>query len=214
MSTRRLGAALLVAGALLALAPQLAAAHALGGVFTLPVPLGLYLAAAGAAVAASFVVAVLVVRPAGPVARDTRPGRSASAWPGPHRSCSRWWGWRGGSASSSLGLVVDPISPLPAVAALDRDLGRPADQRGPAGQPVAVAEPVPHALQRARAPGPIGGAHAAGCRPPLPGLHRPLAIHPAARRGSLRRADPARPDHAEHDRHAARPATRSSRCSA
>jgi hypothetical protein len=114
MSTRRLGGALLVAGGLLALAPQLAAAHALGGVFTLPVPLGLYLGAAGAAVAASFVVAVLVVRPAGPVARYP-------TWPisvGLARYASVvlqvvglvWW-----FGIIAIGLVVDPISPLPAV---------------------------------------------------------------------------------------------------
>jgi hypothetical protein len=114
MSARRLGAALLGAGTLLALVPQLAAAHALGGVFSLPVPLGLYLAAAGSAVAASFVVAVLVVRPAGPVAHypvrplSTNLARRASvlllvvglAW---------WFG------TIALGLLVDPISPLPAV---------------------------------------------------------------------------------------------------
>ncbi|MGZ8564113.1 MAG: hypothetical protein ACXWWU_10905, partial [Candidatus Limnocylindria bacterium] len=114
MSARRLRAALLGAGALLALAPHLAAAHALGGVFSLPVPLGLYLAAAGSAVAASFVVAVLVVRPAGPVARY-------AAWPlsaGLSRAASvllqvvgiAWW-----FGIIAIGLVVDPISPLPAV---------------------------------------------------------------------------------------------------
>jgi len=114
MSTRRLGAALLGAGTLLGLVPQLAAAHALGGTFTLPVPLGIYLAAAGSAVAASFVVAVVVVRPAGPVARYP-------TWPvsaGLARSASVllqvvglvWW-----FATITLGLVVDPISPFPAV---------------------------------------------------------------------------------------------------
>lgn len=114
MSARRLGAALLGAGTLLALVPQLASAHALGGVFTLPVPLGLYLAAAGAAVAASFVVAVLVVRPAGTIARYP-------AWPigaGLSRAASIvlqavgvvWW-----FGTIALGLVLDPISPFPAV---------------------------------------------------------------------------------------------------
>jgi hypothetical protein len=114
MSTRRLGAIVLGAGTLLALAPQLVAAHALGGVFSLPVPLGLYLAAAGSAVAASFVVAVLVVRPAGPVARYP-------VWPlsaGLARYASvllqvvglAWW-----FGTIALGLVVDPISPFPAV---------------------------------------------------------------------------------------------------
>lgn len=114
MSTRRLGAALLGTGALLALASQPAAAHALGGVFSLPVPLGLYLAAAGSAVAASFVVAVLVVRPAGPVAAyPAWPLSSGLAW-----SASvllqviglAWW-----FATIALGLLLNPISPLPAV---------------------------------------------------------------------------------------------------
>lgn len=114
MSARRLGAALLGAGTLLALVPQLASAHALGGVFTLPVPLGLYLAAAGSAVAASFVVAVLVVRPAGAIARY--PARPIGA--GLSRPVSVvlqavgvvWW-----FGTIALALVVDPISPLPAV---------------------------------------------------------------------------------------------------
>jgi hypothetical protein len=111
---RRVGASLLAAAMLLTLVPQLVAAHALGGVFSLPVPLGLYLAAAGAAVAASFVVAVLVVRPPGPVpsypvrALGSSLARSASvllqvlgvAW---------WFG------TIVIGLVVDPISPFPAV---------------------------------------------------------------------------------------------------
>ena len=114
MSARRLAGALLGAGLLLALAPQLAAAHALGGVFTLPVPLGLYLAGAGAAVAASFLVAVLVVRPAGPVARY--PASPISA--GVSRVASvllqvvglAWW-----FGTIAIGLLIDPISPLPAV---------------------------------------------------------------------------------------------------
>jgi hypothetical protein len=114
MSPRRLAAALLLAGALLAQAPIPAAAHALGGVFTLPVPLGLYLVAAGATVAVSFIVAVLVVRPAGPV--PSYPTRPLSA-----TLASRflvalqviglaWW-----FGTILLGLIVDPISPIPAV---------------------------------------------------------------------------------------------------
>ena len=68
---RAIGAAAAIAVAVLALAiaPLPAAAHAIGQVFTLPVPLALYLTAAGLAVAASFVVSVVVVRPAG---RDPR----------------------------------------------------------------------------------------------------------------------------------------------
>jgi hypothetical protein len=96
------------------LAPVPVAAHALGGVFTLPVPLGLYLIAAGATVAVSFVVAVLLVRPSGQVA--SYPTRSLTA-----TLASRslvvlqvlglaWW-----FGTIVLGLVVDPISPFPAV---------------------------------------------------------------------------------------------------
>jgi len=114
MSRSRFGTAALLAGALLAVAPIPAAAHALGGVFTLPVPLGLYLLAAGATVAISFVVAVLVVRPAGAV--PSYPTRAFSP-----RLASRslaalqvlglaWW-----FGTIVLGLVADPISPFPAV---------------------------------------------------------------------------------------------------
>ena len=114
MSTRRVAAGSLVAAALLALAPIPVAAHALGGIFTLPVPLGLYLVAAGATVAVSFAVAVLVVRPAGPVASyPTRPLSAALA----SRSLAilqvlglAWW-----FGTILLGLVLDPISPFPAV---------------------------------------------------------------------------------------------------
>jgi hypothetical protein len=114
MSPRHLPAALLLVGALLALAPIPAAAHALGGVFTLPVPLGLYLVAAGATVAVSFIVAVLLVRPAGPVpSYPTRPLSATLA----SRSLVAlqvvglaWW-----FGIIVLGLIVDPISPIPAV---------------------------------------------------------------------------------------------------
>jgi hypothetical protein len=114
MSRRRLATGLLIAAALLALAPIPVAAHALGGVFTLPVPLGLYLIAAGATVAISFVVAVLVVRPAGPVASyPTRPLSIAQA----SRTLAAlqvlglaWW-----FGTILLGFVLDPISPFPAV---------------------------------------------------------------------------------------------------
>jgi len=116
MSTRRLLAALAslgVAAALLALLPLPAAAHALGGVFTLPVPLGLYLTAAGAAVAASFVVAVVVVRPAHGF--PAYPVRILQPIVGQRASRILvvvglvWW-----FGIILLGLVVDPISPFPA----------------------------------------------------------------------------------------------------
>lgn len=114
MSPRHWGAALLSAGAVLALAPMPAAAHALGGVFTLPVPLGLYLAAAGAAVAASFVVAVVVVRPAGLV--PSYPTLTVGPNLARHASVLlqvlglAWW-----FGIIVLGLLVNPISPFPAV---------------------------------------------------------------------------------------------------
>ena len=114
MSRRWVAAAGLLAAVLLAFAPSPAVAHALGGVFTLPVPLGLYLAAAAATVAVSFLVAVLLVRPAGP--RATYPTRPVSATLA-ERSLLvlqvlglAWW-----FGTILLGLVVDPISPLPAV---------------------------------------------------------------------------------------------------
>jgi hypothetical protein len=114
MSRKRLAAAPLIAAALVALAPIPVMAHALGGVFTLPVPLGLYLIAAGATVAVSFVVAVLVVHPAGPVASyPTRPLSSTLA----RRALVAlqvlglaWW-----FGTIVLGLIADPISPFPAV---------------------------------------------------------------------------------------------------
>jgi hypothetical protein len=114
MSPRRLAAALLVGGALLAASPLPAAAHALGGVFTLPVPLGLYLLAAGATVAVSFIVAVLLIRPAGPVPTyPTRP-LSAALTSGSLFALQViglvWW-----IGTIVLGLIVDPISPIPAV---------------------------------------------------------------------------------------------------
>ena len=114
MSPRRLAAAPLIAAGLLALVPIPVAAHALGGVFTLPVPLGLYLIAAGATVAVSFVVAVLLVRPAGPVAAyPTRPLSQAlagRALPALQVLGVVWW-----FGTIALGLVVDAISPFPAV---------------------------------------------------------------------------------------------------
>jgi hypothetical protein len=64
----------LAAGAVLSLAPGPAAAHALGSSFPLPVPLWLYLVGAAVAVGASFVVAVVVVKPpADPPRYPTRP---------------------------------------------------------------------------------------------------------------------------------------------
>jgi hypothetical protein len=107
-------AALLAAAALPMLQPATVAAHAIGDVFTLPVPLALYLVGAGLAVAASFVVSVVVVRPVGDV-----PGYRS--WPinaGVARAASvllqglglSWW-----LGAIISGYLVDPISPVPAV---------------------------------------------------------------------------------------------------
>ena len=107
-------AAGVVAAALSLLQPIPVAAHAIGDAFTLPVPLALYLAGAGLAVAASFAVSVLVVRPAGAV-----PGYPS--WPvsaGVARVTSVllqglglfWW-----LGAIITGYLVDPISPVPAV---------------------------------------------------------------------------------------------------
>jgi hypothetical protein len=64
----------LAAAVLLALTPGLASGHALGSSFPLPVPLWLYLAGAAVAVGASFVVAVVVVKPpSDPPRYPTRP---------------------------------------------------------------------------------------------------------------------------------------------
>jgi hypothetical protein len=109
----------LVCGVLLAavgplLAPMPAAAHAIGQAFTLPVPLTLYLAGAGLAVAASFVVSVVVVRPAfGEPRYPTQPLPAAAA-----RRTSVllqvlglvWW-----LGTVFAGFAVDASSPLPVV---------------------------------------------------------------------------------------------------
>jgi hypothetical protein len=63
-----------LAAAVATLAPWPAVAHALGSSFPLPVPLWLYLVSAAVAVGASFVVAVIVVKPpADPPRYPTRP---------------------------------------------------------------------------------------------------------------------------------------------
>ncbi|HYM53188.1 MAG TPA: hypothetical protein VEW45_06910, partial [Candidatus Dormibacteraeota bacterium] len=96
------------------LRPPPVAAHAIGDVFTLPVPLSLYLIGAGLAVAASFVVSVVVVRPAGPVpAYPTLPvaAGAASATSVLLQALGLVW-WVGIIVS---GYLLDPISPLPAV---------------------------------------------------------------------------------------------------
>ncbi len=103
----------MAAGACL-LVPAPAAAHALGQTFQLPVPLWLYLAAAGIAVGASFVVAVLVVRPAAAVATyPTWPLPSSVARPASVLLAAlglAWWAWAIWTA-----FVIGDITPVPAI---------------------------------------------------------------------------------------------------
>jgi hypothetical protein len=97
-----------------ALVPGVAQGHAIGQVFTLPVPLWLYLAGAALAVAASFVISVIAIRPAGPIARYP----TVALPPGLVRFGSivlqvlglAWW-----FSAIVLGYLVDEISPFPAV---------------------------------------------------------------------------------------------------
>jgi hypothetical protein len=108
-----LGGSLLAAGGLL-LGPMPAAAHAIGQAFTLPVPLTLYLTGAGLAVAASFVVSVVVVRPASgapryptlPVPATVERGASVLL-----QGLGLVW-WVG---TIVLSFAVDASSPLPVV---------------------------------------------------------------------------------------------------
>ena len=110
--SRRRGLAV-AAASLAALRPLPVAAHAIGGTFTLPVPLWLYLAGAGIAVAASFVVTSIAWRDTGRAAYTTRPV------PAPVADVTRtilrvvglaWW-----YGAIAVGILVGDISPLPAV---------------------------------------------------------------------------------------------------
>jgi hypothetical protein len=103
-------AAVLLGGSL---APQPAAAHAIGGTFQLPVPLNLYLAGAAAAVAASFVVTALVARRAVEPRYPTLPvpsGISAVLRVVLRTIGLVWW-----YGAIVVGFVVGDITPLPAV---------------------------------------------------------------------------------------------------
>lgn len=107
------------AGALLTVAaggvvPSPVAAHAVGGTYQLPVPLGLYLAGAALAVVASFVVTAVAsrtvadppdyaVRPVGPQPADV------ARWLLRFLGLAWWYG------AIAVGLVVGDISPLPMV---------------------------------------------------------------------------------------------------
>ncbi len=106
----------IVAGAAVAavlLAPAPAAAHAIGGTFQLPVPLNLYLLGAAIAVAASFVVTVLVARRAVEPHYPTIPLSSglSAAFRIVLRTIGLVW-WYGAIV---VGFVVGDITPMPAV---------------------------------------------------------------------------------------------------
>lgn len=112
--SRRLPLALALGLAIALGLPGATLGHAIGEVFTLPVPLWLYLAGAGLAVAASFVISALTIRPAGPVASyPTVPlplGLSRATGVVLAILGMAWW-----FAAIVLGFAVDPISPFPAV---------------------------------------------------------------------------------------------------
>ncbi len=104
----------LAAAAAASLLPAPASAHAFGSAFPLPVPLWLYLAGAAVAVGASFVVAVVVVKPpADPPRYPTRPMPAGLARGGglALRLLGLVW-WFGAIAT---GFVIGGITYLPAV---------------------------------------------------------------------------------------------------
>lgn len=115
MSRRARALASLAAAGVAALAlPATAAAHAIGGTFQLPVPLGLYLAGAGTAVGASFVVTAAVSRRASERARyPTIPVSGALA--SFARTLLRVLGLAWWYGAILVGFVIGDISPLPAV---------------------------------------------------------------------------------------------------
>ena len=112
--SRRVRLATLAAGLGALGMPWPVAAHAIGGTFQLPVPLWLYLAGAGTAVAASFVVTILTSRtPGSGPSYGTLPVPDGPA--GVARLLLRilgvvWW-----YGAIGVGFVVGDISPLPAV---------------------------------------------------------------------------------------------------
>ncbi len=130
--------------------PAPAEAHAIGQVFTLPVPLGLYLAGAALAVAASFAVSVVVIRPARGTPSyptwqvpagiaDLHLDRSAAG--GCHRLGGHDRAWLLGRLD--LAAASGPV--------LDLLLDGAADRGRPARQSVAQPEPVSDPVRRPRA---------------------------------------------------------------
>jgi hypothetical protein len=119
MSRKRRRAALaclglLAAGVVLLAGPAPAIGHAIGQAFTLPVPLTLYLAGAGLAVAASFVVSVVVVQPSTDTPRypilPVPPTLASSVSVALQVLGLVWW-----IGIIYAGFAVDRSSPLPVV---------------------------------------------------------------------------------------------------
>lgn len=107
-----------VAGALAAMAcavsPAPTLAHAIDQVYQLPLPLGLYLAGAGAAVAASFIVTAVVAR--APTAIPRYPIASVpNALARVVRAALRWIGVAWWLLAIASGFLLEDASPLPAV---------------------------------------------------------------------------------------------------
>jgi hypothetical protein len=108
------GALVALLGTTLLARPAPVAAHAIGSTFQLPVPLWLYLWGAAAAVGASFIVAILVVRaPADPpryptLAVASRPARAASVLLAVIGLV--WW-----FGAMVTGFLLPDSAPLPAV---------------------------------------------------------------------------------------------------
>jgi hypothetical protein len=112
--SRRAGTAAVIGAVLLALVPTTVVAHAIGGeVYTLPIPLWLYLAGAAVAVGASFVVTVALSRRVGPAShrlRDISPTLAATTRAILRNLGIAWW-----YGAIGVGFVIGDISALPAV---------------------------------------------------------------------------------------------------
>ncbi len=113
-SAARLGTPVAALATLLA-APGTVAAHGIGGTYQLPVPLWLYLAGAAIAVAASFVVTSIMVRPDDAAGLSYRTHPVSSALAAVLRTVLRILGLAWWYGAIAVGFLIGDISPLPAV---------------------------------------------------------------------------------------------------